>query len=76
MPSKFVLTMLRGLELSWVSLRGCEDEKDERLAAGKESDEAGGRVTRLGSVLGCSEARLTGSWENMVCCSWVSGGGK
>ena len=75
MPSK-LLTMLRGLELSCVSRLGWDEENDERLAAGNESDEAGGRVTRLGSELGCSEARLTGSWENICCCSWVSGGGK
>ena len=78
------LTTLRGLELS-VSLLLTENEVcSDDDEAGNESDEAGGRVTSEGSddsesddeEAGWSDARLTGSWEKICCCSGVRGGGK
>ena len=79
------LTRLSGLGLSWVSLRFAallleKDWRPEMVWGWNESVEAGGRVTREGRQgVGCSEARLTGSEENICCCSevnWVRGGGK
>ena len=55
------LTRLSGLPLSCVSRRPAMWNVSERAGAGA------GAGTSEGS--GCSEARLTGSWLNICCCS-------